>query len=126
MASAAKSIEKAYQRVQRYRSPQALQRLLEEQLFLLSQRPHLQEGQEGYVEGENPPNPLYAKMATKERMTMKLSIAKDMRAHLPSREAEQRIDELEGQLGEIRQLLHANAPFLLPGNGGNRGGPLVH
>ena len=122
MATAAQSVKKGHFRVQRYRKSEALQRLLEEDLFLLAQQKYLQPGQKGYVEGEETPNPLYVETTAKERIAMRLSLARELRSHLPLREAEQRVDELEAQLGELLQVIQTNAPYLLQGNGGRGNG----
>ena len=127
MATTAQSIEKAHLRIKTYRKTDALQRLLEEQLFLLAQKPHLQPGQAGYVEGEETPNPLYQEMTPSTRLSMRLSLARELRSHLPLREAEQRVDELEAQLGELLQVIQTNAPYLLQGNvGGGNGQSNLH
>ena len=122
MATTAQSVEKTYLRVQKYRKPEALQRFLEEQVFLLTQQKYLQPGQDGYVEGEETPNPLYVEMTAKERIATRLTLARELRSHLPLREAEQRVDELEAQLGELLQVIQTNAPYLLQGNGGRGNG----
>ena len=127
MATTAQSIEKAYLRVQKYRKTEALQRFLEEQLFFLTQQKCLQPGQDGYVEGEETPNPLYVEMTAKERIATRLNLARELRSHLPLREAEQRVDELEAQLGELLQVIQTNAPYLLQGSvGGGDGQPNLH
>ena len=127
MATAAQSVGKAYLRVQKYRKPEALQRFLEEQIFLLTQKKHLQSGQVGYVEGEEILNPLYQEMSAKERIDTRIKLAQGLRSHLPIREAEQRVDELEAQLGELLQVIQTNAPYLLQGGGGGGNGrPGLH
>ena len=127
MATTAQSIEKTYLRVQTYRKPEALQRFLEEQVFLLTQQQDLQPGQKGYVEGEETPNPLYVEMTAKERIAMRLNLARELRSHLSLREAEQRVNELEAQLGELLQVIQTNAPYLLQGNiGGGNGQSNLH
>ena len=71
--------------------------------------------------GEETPNPLYVEMTAKERIATRLNLARELRSHLSLREAEQRVDELEAQLGELLQVIQTNAPYLLAGNarGGN-------
>ena len=93
----------------------------------MTQKEYLQPGQKGYVEGEETPNPLYVDTTAKERIAMRLNLARELRSHLPLREAEQRVEELEAQLGELLQVIQTNAPYLLQGNvGGSDGPPNLH
>ena len=84
----------------------------------MTQQQDLQPGQKGYVEGEETPNPLYVEMIPSTRMSMRITLARELRSHLPLREAEQRVEELEAQLGELLQVIQTNAPYLLQGNVG--------
>lgn len=116
MASAVKAVKKSYLRVRKFRTTDALQRLLEEQLYLLSQQKFLQEGQKGYVEGEDTDNPEYVDMPAKERLSLRMSIARELRAHLPIHEAEQELAALEAKLMQLVQLIEQRAPYLLAGD----------
>lgn len=116
MASAVKAVKKSYLRVRKFRTTDALQRLLEEQLYLLSQQKYLQPGQKGYVEGEDTENPEYVDMPAKERLSLRMSIARELRAHLPIHEAEQELAALEGKLMRLVQLIEQRAPYLLAGD----------
>lgn len=109
--------KKVYKSVRKFRTPDAIQRYMEEQIYALDlKEPHLKPGQKGYVEGEETPNPAYLEGLTdKERMQLRMQCMAHLKSLLSMREAEQRLEELEMQLMKIMQLIEARAPFLLAG-----------
>ena len=96
-------------------------------MFLLAQHEYLQVGQDGYVEGEKTANPLFQAMAPSTRMDKRINLARELRSHLPIREAQQRLEELEAQIGELMGVIQTHAPYLLGGTvGGGNGQPNLH
>ena len=91
-------------------------------MFLLTQKEHLQDGQDGYVEGEKTLNPLYQAMSPGARIDKRLKLARELRSHLPIREAEERVNELEAQVGELVGAIQTHAPYLLGGTAGGANG----
>lgn len=113
-----------FSRVQKFRTAAALQRFLEHQLYLLSQKELLEPGQKGYVDGADTKNPDYIAMTSRERMKMRITLVKELRTCIDIDALERQVEELEVQLGEIIQLINTNAPYLLQGE--NNGPNPVH
>ena len=116
--------KKVYRSVRKFRTPDAIQRYIEEQIYALDlKEKHLKPGQKGYVEGEETLNPAYLEGLTdKERMQLRLQCMSLLKSLLSMREAEQRVEELEMKLMRLMQLIEDRAPFLLAGEAKGFGG----
>lgn len=116
--------KKVYKSVRKLRTPDAMQRYMEEQIYALDlKEKHLKPGQKGYVEGQQTLNPAYIEGLTdKERMQLRMQCMAHLKSLLSMREAEQRVEELEAQLMQLIQLIEERAPFLLNGQAKGFGG----
>lgn len=113
-----KKAKKVYRSVRKFRTPEALQRYIEEQIYALDcKEPHLKPGQKGYVEGADTPNPAYLEgLSDKERMQLRMQCLGHLKSLLPIHEAEQRVGELEQKLMQLVALIEERAPYLLSGD----------
>ena len=80
---------------------------------------YLQEGEEGFIAGENFENPEYID-SLRQRRKLRYECMVKLQALLPIHEAEERIAELEQKIIHLMGLIEERAPFLLPGYDGGR------
>ena len=102
-------------RRKKYRTTEAIQRFWEGYVHELeNMKEFLEEGQEGYIEGENTPNPNYISKAH-QRLRLRFDCMVKLQSLLPFHEAEQRIEAAEQKFIELLTVIQEKAPFLLPG-----------
>ena len=107
-------------RRKQYRTTKAVQRYWEDMIREIETCPkYLEEGQEGYITGENTPNPEYISSPT-TRLKMRAQAMSKLQALLPIHEVEQRAEELEAKIMELLEIIQQKAPSLLQGMPYNR------
>lgn len=102
-------------RKHRYRTTKAIQAFWENEIYeLATMKEFLEEGQEGYIAGQNTPNPDFIKSPVQRRQLRQKSMVK-LQSLLPFHEAEQRIEAAEQKFIQLLAVIQEKAPFLLPG-----------
>ena len=102
-------------RRKKFRTTESIQRFWEDHVHELeNMKEFLKEGEEGYIEGENTPNPRYIE-APHQRLKLQIICMTKLQSLLPFHEAEQRIEAAEQKFIELLTVIQEKAPFLLPG-----------
>ena len=105
----------AAKRKHRYRTTKMIQAFWENEIYeLATMTEFLQEGQEGYIAGQNTPNPDYIPSPVQRRQLRHRCMVK-LQGLLPIHEAEQRIEAAEQKFIQLLAVIQEKAPFLLPG-----------
>ena len=74
----------------------------------------LEEGEDGYIAGENTPNPDYID-SPGARLRLRMQCMTKLQGLLPIHEAEQRIEAVEQKFIQLLAVIQEKASFLLPG-----------
>ena len=95
-----------------------IQRMLES-LFsqVMDRQQYLEEGDPGYVQGQNTPNPTYWVLTDKERLAILNRQIGHLIELIPIRETEDKVSDLEHQIEELMAQIHERAPWMLQGGG---------